>query len=170
MRIFKYPVFVVFFMVITSVSVYSQKFILLQKGSSQKNRLKFEIGETFIYKTKKNNFYITDVIQDIQKDIVVLSENVLLLEDITSIYILHKDPRNSTLKNLSYMSYGAATVLMSTNLINSLYQDGAIRFESGGLITSGILFASGFAFSKIGYKHFKIHKRNKIQLITLYGD
>jgi hypothetical protein len=157
-------------MVITSVSVFSQKFILLQKGSSQKNRLKFEIGETFIYKTKKNNFYITDVIKDIQKDIIVLSENVLLPEDITSIYILHKDPRNSTLKNLSYMSYGAATVLMSANLINSLYQDGTIRFESGGLITSGILFASGFTFSKIGYKHFKIHKRNKIQLITLYGD
>lgn len=168
--IFKSSGLVLIFMVFFSVSVFSQKFILLQKGANEKNRLKYEIGETFIYKTKKNDFYITDVIKDIQKDIIVLSENVLLPEDITSIYILNKDPRNSSLKNLTYLSYGAGVVLMSANVINSLYQDGSIRFESGGLITSGILFASGFTFSKIRYKHFKIHKRNKIQLITLYGD
>lgn len=151
-------------------NVFSQKFILLQKGANEKNRLKYKIGETFTYKTKKNDYYITDVIKDIQTDIIVLSENVLLPADITSVYILNKDPRNSTLKNLSFLSYGAGAVLMSANVINSLYQDGTIRLESGGLITSGILFAGGFTLSKIRYKHFKIHKRNKIQLITLYGD
>lgn len=168
--IFKYSGLVLIIMGLFSVNVFSQKFILLQKGANEKNRLKYEIGETFIYKTKKNNFYITDVIKDIQTDIIVLSENVLLPEEITSIYILNKDPRNGTLKNLSLLSYGAGTILMSANVINSLYQDGSIRFESGGLITSGVLLAGGFGISKIRYRHFKIHKRNKIQLITLYGD
>lgn len=169
-RIFKSCSLILILFLLFSGNVFSQKFILLQKGSNEKNRLKYEIGETFTYKTKKNDYYITDMIKDIQTDIIVLSENVLLPEDITSVYILNKDPRNSTLKNLSFLSYGAGAVLMSANVINSLYQDGSIRFESGGLITSGILFASGFTFSKLRYKHFKIHKRNKIQLITLYGD
>lgn len=168
--IYKTSSIVLIFMILFSSDVLSQKFILLQKGSNEKNRLKYKIGETFIYKTKKNNYYITDVIKDIQSDIIVLSENVLLPEEITSIYINNKDPRNGTLANLSLLTYGAGTILLSINVINSLYHEGSIRFDSGSLITSGALLAGGFGISKIRYKHFKIHKRNKIQLISLYDD
>jgi hypothetical protein len=55
----------------------SKRFLLLQHGAKEKSRLTFEIGEEISYKSTKFDFFITDVIVDIQPDLVVLKENVL---------------------------------------------------------------------------------------------
>ncbi|MCH7397076.1 hypothetical protein MM236_03710 [Belliella sp. DSM 107340] len=169
-HIFKISACILLLFVINLNDVYAQKFILLQKGTNQKSRLKFEVGETFTYKSKTNDFYITDVIKDIQTDIIVLSENILKPEDITSVDIFDKDPRNGTLKNLSTLSYGAGLIWLTAESINSLYHDKSFGISSGGMIGAGALFASGFTLSKIRRRHFKNTKRNKIQLVILYGD
>ncbi|MCH7413975.1 hypothetical protein MM213_10790 [Belliella sp. R4-6] len=168
--IFKISACIFLLSIINLGDAFAQKFILLQKGTNQKSRLKYEVGETFTYKSKKNDYYITDVIKDIQTDIIVLSENILRPEDITSVEILHKDHRNSTIKNLSTLSYGAGLILVTAESINSLYHDGSFGISSGGLITAGALFGTGFTLSKVRYRHFKNTKRNKIQLVILYGD
>lgn len=167
-----YKTFILFLVILLSSNfdVYAQKFILLQKGTNQKTRIKYEVGEVFTYKTKNNDYYISDVIRDIQPEIIVLSENVLRPEDITAVYIQDKDPRNQTLKNLSFLSYGAGAIFLSANVINSLYQEGNVSIADGSLVTSAALFGSGFVLSKVRYKHFKRKGRNKIQLIILYGD
>ncbi len=169
-RIFRSVCILIILLGLFSTEVFAQKFILLQKGNNQKSRIKFEVGEVFTYKTNKNDFYISDIIREIQTDIIVLSENILRPEDITSVYIQEKDPRNGTLKNLSFLSYGAGSIFLSANLINNLYQEGNLKVESGSIITSAALFGSGFILSKIRYRHFRLQGRNKIQLVILYGD
>ncbi|MCH7402083.1 hypothetical protein ACFOUP_15270 [Belliella kenyensis] len=149
---------------------YGQKFILLQKGNNQKTRLKYEIGESFTYQTKNNAYYITDVIKDIEKDIIILSENILRPEDITSVYIHDKDPRNHTLRNLSKLSYGGGALWLTTNLVNNLYQEKNWKVDESALIGTGVLLGTGFALSKVRYKHFKQQGRKKIKLIILYDD
>ncbi|MFD2035277.1 hypothetical protein ACFSKL_10770 [Belliella marina] len=170
LSVFKILASTLLIFIVSVDNICAQKFILLQKGSRQKTSLKYEIGELFTYKSKNNDYYITDVIKDIQLDIIVLSENILKPEDITAVDVLNKDTRNGTLQNLSYMSYGAGVILLSAEAINSVYHDKSLSISSGVLVGTGTLFATGFVLSKLRYRHFKNTKRNKIQLVILYGD
>jgi len=153
-----------------SGDAFSQKFLLLQKGANQKTRLKYEIGESITYKSKTNNFFITDRIIDIQNDILVLSENVLRPEDIVSVDILKKDPRNSTIKNLSVLGMAGGFIFLLADGVNGLYQEGKPSVGEGTLVTSGIMIGTGFALSRIRYRNFDNKGRNKIQLVVLYGE
>lgn len=165
-------IFLLIFIVIFfgSNEAVAQKFLLLQKGSNQKTRLKYEIGENITYKSKTNDFFITDKIVDIQNDILVLTENVLRPEDIVSIDILRKDPRNSTLKNLSALGMAGGFIFLLADGVNGLYQEGKPSIGQGTMVTSGIMIGSGFILSRIRYRHFDNKGRNKIQLIVLYGE
>lgn len=149
---------------------FAQKFVLLQKGSNQKTRLKFEIGEEFTYKSTTYDFYVTDVIVDIKTDIIVLSENILQPNDITAVYIKKKDPRNSTLKNLAYLGMGGGLIFFTGGIINSLYHEGNLSGVSNSIGLSAGLFGAGYILSKAQYREFKHEGKNKIQLIILYGD
>lgn len=149
---------------------YSQKFILLQHGSNTKTALRFEVGEEITYKSTRFDFYVTDVILDIKTDIIVLSENILQPKDITVIDIRNKDPRNSTIKNLSFLSMGAGVVFLLVSTVNSLYQEGNLaRLEDSWALPLGLL-TGGFVISKLKYKEFKHKGDNKIQIVILYGD
>ncbi len=149
---------------------FSQKFILLQNGSNTKTALRFEIGEELTYKSTKFDYYVTDVILDIKTDIIVLSENVLQPKDITVVDIRNKDPRNQTIKNLSYLSMGAGIIFLLVNTVNSLYQQGDLsRLEDSWALSAGLL-AGGYGISKLRYKEFRHKGDNKIQIVILYGD
>jgi hypothetical protein len=166
----KYFSISILFLFFLSTECFAQKFILLQKGSNQKTRLKFEIGEEFTYKSTTYDFYITDVIVDIRTDIIVLSENILQPKDITAVYVKKKDPRNSTLKNLSYLGMGGGLIFFTGGIINSLYHEGNLSGVSNSIGLSAGLFGAGYILSKVQYKEFKHEGKNKIQLIILYGD
>lgn len=153
-----------------STESFAQKFILLQKGANQKTRLKFEIGEEFTYKSTTYDFFVTDVIVDIRTDIIVLSENILQPKDITAVYIKKKDPRNSTLKKLSYLGMGGGLIFLTGGIINSLYHEGNLSGVSNSIGLSAGLFGAGYLLSKVQYKEFKHEGKNKIQLVILYGD
>ena len=166
-KLFSLPILLLFLL---NTESFAQKFILLQKGSNQKTRLKFEIGEEFIYKSNNYDFFITDVIVDIKPDIIVLSENILQPKDIKAVYVKNKDPRNSTLKNLSYLGLGGGLIFFTGGIINSLYHERNLSGVSNSLGLSAGLFGAGYILSKIQYKEFKHEGKNKIQLIILYGD
>jgi hypothetical protein len=149
---------------------YSQKFILLQKGSNTKTALRFQVGEEITYKSTKFDYYVTDVIVDIKTDIIVLSENLIQPKDITVIDIRNKDPRNQTIKNLSFLSMGAGVVFLLVNTVNSLYHQGDLKeLKNSWALPVGLL-AGGYAISKLKYKEFKHKGDNKIQIVILYGD
>lgn len=148
----------------------SKRFLLLQHGAKEKSRLTFDIGEEISYKSTKFDFFITDVIVDIQPDLVVLKENVLRPADITAIDIRNKDPRNATVRNMAYLGMGAGAILLLTTTINSLYQQGDLSQASDLLPLSGGLIVGGFVISKMQYKTFKHKGKNKIQAVILYGN
>lgn len=149
---------------------FSQKFILLQKGSNTKSALRFQVGEEITYKSTKFDYYVTDVIVDIKTNIIVLSENILQPKDITVVDIRNKDPRNQTIKNFSFLSMGAGVIFILVNTINSLYHQGDLsRLEESWALSAGLL-AGGYVISKLKYKEFKHKGDNKIQIVILYGD
>jgi hypothetical protein len=167
---FKVSLIALIFMFSLAHHSYSQKFILLQKGSNTKTALRFQIGEEITYKSTKFDYYVTDVIVDIKTDIIVLSENILQPKEITVIDIRNKDPRNQTIKNLSFLSMGAGVVFLLVNTVNSLYQQGDLsRLEESWALSAGLL-AGGYVISKLKYKEFKHKGENKIQIVILYGD
>lgn len=153
-----------------SLHAQSRKFLLLQHGGNEKSRLIFEIGEEISYKTKIYDFFISDVIKDIQPDLIVLGENILKPSDILAIEIRQKDPRNSTIKNLGYLGMGAGALLLLTTTVNSLYQQGDLS-EAGSLMPVSLgLLAGGFLVSRMEYRQFRHKGKNKIQAVVLYGD
>lgn len=162
-------VFFSVFLFLVNPDAFSQKFILLQKGGNQKTRLTYEVGEELIYKTKAYDFYLSDVIVDVQKDIIVLRENVLSPSDIIAIDIRNKDLRNHTLKNLAYLGMGGGIVFLAAQGVNSLIQEGDLtQVNSWGLPLG--FFAAGFILSRVEYRYFKHRGKNKIQLVILYGE
>ncbi|EOZ95725.1 hypothetical protein A33Q_3087 [Indibacter alkaliphilus LW1] len=148
----------------------SEKFILLKKGKNQKTQIKFRVGESFSYKVKDFDFFLEDIIVDIQSDIIVLRENILRPEDILAVDIRHKDERNQTLKNISLLGMGGGVLFLSGFTFSSLIQEGNLsQLESSWPIPVA-LFGAGYAMSFLKYKTFKNRGRNKIQLVILYED
>ncbi|WP_194777449.1 hypothetical protein [Pararhodonellum marinum] len=150
--------------------VFGQKYLLLQKGSNQKTRIKYEVGEIITYQTKDYDYFLTDVIKEIQRDYLLLNENILRPEDITAIDISNKDERNRTIRNLSTLAFAAGGLVLATETINSLYQEGSLSYSTGGLVISGSLLTTGFVLSKSKYKYFKRSGRRKIEIVYLDAD
>ncbi|MDI1322506.1 MAG: hypothetical protein PSV36_07130 [Algoriphagus sp.] len=145
----------------------SSDFILLKRGAKQKTQIRFYPGEEITYKSKKLGYFVTDVIESLDKDFIYLSENILAPADILEINIRHKDKRNSTLKNLNALFLGAGILLVSVEMVNSIYQNGDLEVSDGVAITSGILLGTGLAMLPLRYKTFKHEKRNNIQIILM---
>lgn len=148
----------------------SEKFILLKRGTSQKNQIKYKVGELFIYKTKEFDFYFEDVIVDIQKDIIVLKENVLKPEDIQAINIENKDERNHSITNIANLGMGGGIVFLTGFTLSSLIQEGNFSQLENSWPIPVALFGTGLAVSFLKYRVFRHRGRNKIQLVILYEE
>lgn len=148
----------------------SEKFVLLKRGNNQKNQIKFRVGEVFEYKVADFDFFIQDVIVDIQSDIIVLRENILKPEDVLEVNIYDKDERNQTLKNISQLGMGGGVLFLTGFALTSLIQDGNLNQLEGSWPIPVALFSAGLAMNYVRYRTFKQKGRNKIQLIILYED
>ena len=145
----------------------STDFILLKRGTNQKTQIRFNPGEEITYKSKKLGYFVSDIIVSLDKDFIYLSENILAPADILEVDIRYKDKRNSTLKNLTALFLGAGTLLISVEMVNSIYQNGDLEVSEGVAITSGILLGTGLALLPVRYKTFRQKDRNKIQIILM---
>ena len=145
-------------------------FILLKRGTSQKSQIRFYPGELITYKSKKLGYFVTDKIVNLDTEFIYLTENILRPEDILEIDIKNKDPRNRTLGNLTGLFLGAGGLLLSVDVINSLYQTGDLSLDSGVAVTSGALLATGLTLATLRYKTFKHEGRNRIQILILTMD
>lgn len=145
----------------------AQRFMILQKGSNQKTRIKYEEGDLITYQQKGMEYFVSDRIEEVHPDFLVLTENILKPEDIVAVDVRDKDERNRTLSNLSLLMYSGAGLLLIAETVNGLYHDKKFSYSDEGLIISGSLLASGFIMSKIKYRYFKNKGRNKIQIIYL---
>ncbi len=156
-----------FFVMCFSSFSQSNDFILLKRGTNKKTQLRFSPGEEITYKSKKLGYFVTDIIVSLDKDFIYLSENILAPADILEVEIRHKDKRNSTLKNLNALFLGAGILLISVEMVNSIYQNGDLEVSNGVAVTSGILLGAGIALLPLRYKTFKNEGRNKIQIILM---
>ncbi len=145
----------------------AQKFMILQKGSNEKTRIKYEEGDLIRYQQKGQEYFVSDRIREIHPDFLVLAENILRPEEIATVDVRNKDERNQTLKNLSILMYAGAGLMLVAETINSLYHDKRLGYSDEGLTVAGSLLVSGFTLSKIKYRYFKNRGRNKIQIIYL---
>lgn len=144
--------------------------MILQKGGNQKSRMVYEEGDVLIYRQKGVEYFYEDIIREIHRDFLVLTDNVLRPEDIEIIDIRRKDERNQTIRNLSALSFSAGALLLTVETINSILIDGRLSYSSGGLIIASSLFASGAIISLSKYRYFRNRGRNKIQIIYLDAD
>ncbi len=162
--------FTLLLLLLVSVSpqqLLAQKFLLLQRGANEKTKITYEIGEEFSYKTKDYDFYITDVITDIQTDILVLKENVLRPEDIQTVDIRYKDERNRRLESITAKALGGGVLFLIGFTATSLVQEGNLSQLRETWPYPTVLFASGLILSQIRYRNFKNEGKNKIQLVIL---
>lgn len=145
----------------------AQKYVILQKGSNQKSRITYEVGDLIVYQPNGQDFFVKDQIKEIHKDFLVLNENILRPQDIYQIDVREKDERNHTVANLSALMISGGALLMTAETINGLYHEGKLTYSQSGLIISGSLLASGLILSRFKYHYFKNQGRNKIQIIYL---
>ncbi len=145
-------------------------FLLLKRGSNQKTQLRYYPGEEITYKSKKLGYYVTDVITEFDKDFIYLRENILSPDDILEINIRRKDKRNGTLTAFNSLILGAGVILISVEIINSLYQTGSVDVSNGVAISSGALAATGLAMLPLRYKTFKHEGQNRIQIVLMRID
>lgn len=160
-------VVLLFLLLLSFFPVEAQKFLILQKGSNQKTRIKYEEGDVIRYQQKGQDFFVADRIREIHPDFLVLTENVLRPEEIAVVDVREADERNQTLRNLSTMMYAGAGLMLVAETINSLYHNKSLSYSTEGVVVSGSLLASGFTLAKIRYRYFKNQGRNKIQIIYL---
>ncbi|EPR66678.1 hypothetical protein [Cyclobacterium qasimii] len=147
-------------------NLYAQNYLALQKGANQKSRITYEVGDAFIYLQEGNDYYIQDVIVEIEKDYIALKENVLSLKQIQAIDIRYKDERNQTLNNLTLLPIAGGTLLLLAGGINSLAEDGAIHYSTGVWVTSAALIGAGILIKSLRYKKFKVGGKRKLMVIT----
>tara|TARA_R110002049_G_scaffold37868_5_gene118453 strand:- start:6745 stop:7260 length:516 start_codon:yes stop_codon:yes gene_type:complete len=148
-------------------TVLAQNYLILQKGANEKSRITYEVGDEFIYLQEGNDYYIKDVIREIDRDYIALKENVLSLKQIKAIDIRDKDERNQTLANLTLLPIAGGALLMLAGGINSLAADGGIHYSTGVWTTSVALIGAGILIKSLRYKKFKVGKKKKIMVITV---
>ncbi|MEX2566080.1 MAG: hypothetical protein WD431_09080 [Cyclobacteriaceae bacterium] len=139
--------------------------MILQRGNNEKTRIKYEEGEQLIYLQENLDYYITDIIQEITNDFIILSENIISPKQIVAIDIREKDERNRTLGNFTMLPAAGGILLLLAEGINDLYGEGRLSYSPETLVISGVLLATSLALSPIRYKKFKVKGRNKIQII-----
>lgn len=149
------------------MQVEAQRFMILQKGANQKSRIKYEEGDFIVYQQKGRDFFVSDRIEEIHRDFLVLTENIIMPENIAAVDVRNKDERNHTLSNLSGLMMAGGALYLTAETINGLYQEGKFTYSKEGPIIGGSLLASGFILSRFRYKYFKNEGRNKIQIIYL---
>lgn len=154
-------------LVFAFIPVEAQKFMILQMGTNQKTRIKYEEGEVIRYQQKGQDFFVSDIIKEIHPDFLVLTENILKPEEIAVVDVKEKDERNRTIPTLSGLMYSGGALLLLAETVNGLYHDKKFSYSEEGLIIGGSLLATGFVLSKINYRYFKHRGRNKIQIIYL---
>ncbi|WP_296697767.1 hypothetical protein [Algoriphagus sp.] len=160
-----------FFILLSSIAFSQSKdFILLKRGANQKSQIRYYPGEEITYKSKKIGYFITDVIEKVDQDFIYMSENIISPLDIEEIDIRQKDKRNRTLRAFNSLILGAGVILVSVDMINSIYHNGEISIDKGVGVTSGILLATGLAMLPLRYKTFKHTGRNHIQIILMRMD
>ena len=162
--------FSLFFVVSFSSFAQGTDFVLLKRGTKQKSQIRYYPGETITYKSTKIDYFVTDIIQNIDQNYIYLSENILSPETITEIDVRNKDRRNGTLRALNVLTLGAGIILLGAESINSIYHGNEFSIDSGVGLTSGILLGTGLAMLPLRYKTFKNTGRNKIQLIQMRMD
>lgn len=145
----------------------TRDFLLLKRGPQEKKQIRFFIGESITYKSKKLGYFVTDKIVRLDLDYIYLTENILKPEDILEIDIRNKDPRNYTLRNLTSLFLGSGALLLGVESINSIYQQNEFGIDSGVGLTAGILIGTGLAILPIRYKIFKNEGKNRIQILLL---
>lgn len=160
-------IFFLFFALSLSSFAQGKDFLLLKRGVNQKSQIRFNPGEEITYKSKKLGYFVSDIIVSLDKDFIYLSENILAPADILEVDIRHKDKKNSTLKNLNALFIGAGILIISVEMVNSIYQNGDLEISEGVAITSGILLGTGLALLPLRYKTFRQKDRNKIQIILM---
>lgn len=148
----------------------STDFVLLKRGANQKSQIRYYPGDEITYKSKKIGYFVTDVIEKIEQDYIYMSENIISPLDIEEIDVRQKDKRNRTLGAFNSLILGAGIILISVDMINSIYHNGEISVDKGVGVTSGILLATGLAMLPLRYKTFKHKGRNHIQIILMRMD
>ncbi len=148
----------------------SRDFILLKRGANQKSQIRYYPGEEITYKSKKIGYFITDVIEKVDQDYIYMSENIISPLDIVEVDIRQKDKRNRTLRAMNTLVLGSGIILVSVDMINSLYHDGEISVDKGVGVTSAILLGTGLAMLPLRYKTFKHQGRNHIQIVMMRMD
>ncbi|GAA0879928.1 hypothetical protein GCM10009119_28980 [Algoriphagus jejuensis] len=154
-----------FLSLIFGAQAQSKDFILLKRGSNQKNQIRFYPGEDITYKSKKLDYFVTDQIVSLDKDFIYLTENILSPADIEEVGIRQKDPRNRTMRNLTALFLGTGGILLSVETVNTLIKEDDDSIDSGVVITSGILIGTGLALLPLRYKTFKNTTGYGIQII-----
>lgn len=153
-----------------TVQAQSRDFILLKRGAHQKSQIRYYPGEEITYKSKKIGYFITDVIENVDQDFIYMRENIISPMDIEEIDVRRKDKRNGTLRAFNSIILGAGIILVSADMINSLYHEKEISIDKGVGLTSGILLATGLAMLPLRYKTFKHQGRNHIQIVMMRMD
>lgn len=160
-----------FFILFSTIAfAQSRDFILLKRGANQKSQIRYYPGEEITYKSKKIGYFITDVIEKVDQDYIYMSENIISPLDIVEVDIRDKDKRNRTLRAMNSLILGAGVILVSVDMINSIYHNGEVSIDKGVGVTSGILMATGLAMLPLRYKTFKHEGRNHIQIILMRMD
>jgi hypothetical protein len=156
-----------FFSLLTGAHAQSKDFLLLKRGNNQKSQLRYYPGESITYKSKKLGYFVTDQIVSLDTEYIYLSENILNPSDILEVEIRNKDPRNSTLRNLTSLFLGAGGILLTVEAVNSIYQQDQLQIDKGVSLTSGILIGTGLALLPLRYKTFKNSTGYGIQIIIM---
>ena len=149
---------------------HAQRMMILQRGGNQKSRIVYEVGDEIKYRQKGVDYFFEDVIREIHRDFLVLTDNIIRPEDIAVVDIRRTDPRNHTIRNLSALAFSAGALWLTAETINSLYIDGRLQYSNTGLILAGSLFTGSAIISLSKYRYFKHEGRNKIQIIILEED
>ncbi|WP_339903476.1 hypothetical protein [uncultured Cyclobacterium sp.] len=165
MYLFNRGILLIGFIIFVQGDLFAQNYLILQKGTNQKSRITYKVGDEFIYLQKGNDYYIRDFIREINKDYIALRENVLSLKQIEAIDIRYKDERNQTLDNLTLLPFAGGGLLLLAGGINSLADDGSLRYSSGVLTTAAALIGTGFILKSLRYKKFKVGGKRKIMVI-----
>lgn len=155
----KLKYFLPFFLLLFSLEVLGQKYLLMDKIGG-KQRREYYPGEELTFRLKGENHYNTVTIKDLQDSLIILDEGVININEIHTI----KRNRRSLTPKLRVAGVG----LILIDQINSVVVSGEpFVLSSGVLIAGGSLVAISYIIDLSRKRKFKIRGNRRLKIIDV---
>ncbi len=148
-------------------SAFSQKYLVVEKLGTRK-RYEYQVGQEITYKLKTEDFYRTDVITQLETNVIAFGFGFYSFEQIEAVNIGRKPRRGVDASKFSpFLLLGGAGYFLLDQFNNSVINGNKLSINDNVLRTSSVLVGLGALPLVLKKRRVKLKRNWRLRLVDI---